>query len=281
MVGYIDHFAFSPADEMLGFPTRSWLTICEHAYALTTDGRSQSRDPATDLARSQATKPLSVAVAGEDAKSDDEWKRMRDLLLDFESLGAHWFGCEFGLFQRDCGAEPLHLMRWAEISPGQLVAALDCEFDGVGLPENTEMIVVKGGAAQGEYESRDRRFGMRMHTFVRSDEMPHDQMHRLACKRLQFLRTHLLNDLRDGSKIFVYKNALCNLTDGELRKLHVAVRRYGNNMLLYVQYADELHPNGTVEFVSPGLMIGYIDRFAISPDGEMGAPATDSVEGNL
>ena len=42
-------------------------------------------------------------------------------------------------------------------------------------------------------------------------------------------------------------------------------------MLLYVRYEDPDHPNGTVELAAPGLMIGYMDRFKITVDGQLSA----------
>jgi hypothetical protein len=42
-------------------------------------------------------------------------------------------------------------------------------------------------------------------------------------------------------------------------------------MLIYVRLEDAEHPNGTVEIAAPGLMIGYMDRFKMSPDGQLSA----------
>ena len=41
----------------------------------------------------------------------------RAIVTQFESLGGTGHGCEFGLFQRHFGAEPLGLLRWADLSP--------------------------------------------------------------------------------------------------------------------------------------------------------------------
>jgi hypothetical protein len=68
-----------------------------------------------------------------------------------------------------------------------------------------------------------------------------------------------------------------DLTAQEIDDLHTAMRAYGNNMLLYVRYEDEAHPNGTVEVERPGLMIGYMDRFKLSrTDHLSAAPPTAS-----
>jgi hypothetical protein len=40
------------------------------------------------------------------------------------------------------------------------------------------------------------------------------------------------------------------------------LNRYGDNMLLWVVPTEPDRPAGTVEVVMPGLLKGYIDRFA-------------------
>jgi tetratricopeptide (TPR) repeat protein len=200
------------------------------------------------------------------ATATDELLPMRELVSTFESLGGTLLGCEFGLFQREFGAEPLGLLRWTDIEPDALIAALEVEFEGVGLPANTELVTPPDASA--EYATRDRRFGMRMHTFVSMRATPPDQMFARVCRRLQYLRDKLLADLKSSEKVFVYKITARNLTDDELRRLHGALRRYGDNTLLYVRYADPGHPAGAVEMTEPGLLIGYVDRFAMSASGE-------------
>jgi tetratricopeptide (TPR) repeat protein len=200
---------------------------------------------------------------------------MRAIVTQFESLGGTLHGCEFGLFQRDCAAEPLGLLRWTEMGPDNLIAALEAEFDGVGLPENTELGVHQTQDGP-EYFTRDKRFMMSMHTFIKETEISHAKMFGQCCRRLQFLRDKLVSDLRGAAKIFVYKITWRVLSHGELERLHAAIRRYGDATLLYVQREIPGKPHGTVELVKPGLMIGYIDRFSASPTGESLGPATKS-----
>ena len=97
-----------------------------------------------------------------------------------------------------------------------------------------------------------------------------------VCRRLQFLRQKLIDDLHAGEKIFVFKNLQRNLTETELVRLHAAVRAYGNGVLLYVQYADEAYPAGAVEDRGDGLMIGYIEHFAFSPEDKKLGPVNDA-----
>ena len=195
---------------------------------------------------------------------------MRDAVMQFESLGGTALGCEFGMFQREFGAEPLGLLRWADMPYEGIVCCLENRFDGVGSEEHTELFVNRENSRP-EYCTLDRRGFMFMRAFIYEDEMPYERMWKQAQRRLGYLRDKLIGDLESGSKIFVYRVTARNLEPGELARLHAAMRRYGDNMLLYVRYEDAAHPNGTVELAAPGLMVGYIDRFKISPEGQLSA----------
>jgi tetratricopeptide (TPR) repeat protein len=192
----------------------------------------------------------------------DQADRARDIVMQFASLGGSGHGCEFGLFQRSFGAEPLGLLRWSDLGYELLAGALEARFGGVGDPENTEIFI----PGEDEYWTKDKRYWMVMRTFVKTDEMPIEKMEFHACRRLRYLRDELIDDLENNAKIFVFKNMFRNLTDAEIARLHAAVRSYGDSTLLYVRYEDDAHPNGTVVVDRPGLLIGYIDHFAFSPE---------------
>jgi tetratricopeptide (TPR) repeat protein len=200
---------------------------------------------------------------------------MRTVITQFESLGGTLHGCEFGLIQRHFGAEPLGLLRWTEMAPQNVIDALEAGFEGVGLPENTELGVHQTPDGP-EYFTTDKRFLMSMHTFIKETEISHDKMFAQCCRRLRFLRDKLVADLRSGAKIFVYKITWRVMTADEIARMHAALRRYGDATLLYVQRALPDKPHGTVELVKPGLMMGYIDRFSASPTGENLPPAPES-----
>ena len=192
-------------------------------------------------------------------------------MMAFESLGGSGHGCEFGLVQRALGAEPLGLLRWADLGFDFLAAALEREFDGVGSPENTVVFFPDGDETH--YWSRDTRFWMAQGAHIPAVKVTKDFATLQICRRQQFLRKKLLSDLALGEKIFVYKNQLRMLKSEEVMRLHRAVRSYGNGTLLYVRTEDASHSNGMVEYVEPGLMIGYIDHFSHSPtDESLGLP---------
>lgn len=256
-----------------------WASALDRALA------AQRRFPnAAELSRQVFEARLRVTESDEAALStgdtnDNGEATVSDpcqLMMRFESLGGSGHGCEFGVLQRQFGAEPLGLLRWADLGSDseRLLDGLLNEFIGVGEPDQTELLVI--GEENSEYWTQDRRYLMAMRAFVSVEEISRDKMFAQACRRLQYLRRKLLEDLREGKKIFVYKNMWRNLTDQEVDRLHAAMRRYGDNTLLYVRWEDAAHPNGTVELRRPGLMVGYIDHFAFSPQNESLGPATRS-----
>lgn len=121
-----------------------------------------------------------------------------DLLARFEGLGGT---CEFGLVQRQFGLETLGLFRWVSISHFDLNLALESELDGIGAPEFTRLDVSDAR----EFLTRDTRYGMLMHTLVRDVGQDREAILQQQMRRLVFLRRKMLEDLREGRKIFVYR----------------------------------------------------------------------------
>jgi tetratricopeptide (TPR) repeat protein len=205
----------------------------------------------------------------------DVRQQMRDLAMQFESLGGRDIGCEFGMVQRACGAEPLGLLRWADMTPEALTMALENRFEGVGEAEHTELFL--DGLNRPEYCTRDRRGMMYSRTFRYADEIPFDKMYRQSCHRLKFLKRKLIDDLENNTKIFVYRFSRRNLNAFELNRIHTAMRNYGENTLLYLRYADAHHPPNTVERAGKGLLVAYMAKFKVSRTGELEAePPTDA-----
>jgi pentatricopeptide repeat protein len=198
---------------------------------------------------------------------------LQEMLADFESLGGTGQGCEFGLVQREVGAEPLGLLRWSHMIYTSLLDALDSGFAGIGDDAQTEVLIE---GPEPEYVIADRRYGFSVHTFISPDSIPREKMISNGCSRLRFLRRKLLEELEIGNKIFVYKIAERNLSLEEAQLLHSKLRGYGPNTLLYVRYEDDDHPTGTVERIDDGLMIGYINQFSLTPEGEARRPAMES-----
>jgi hypothetical protein len=157
------------------------------------------------------------------------------------------------------GAEPLGLLRWAEIHPTELLALLESRLEGIGLPENTEV-----GAGNYEYVARDKRY-FSMHTFLNQSEYEKDKVHRLMCRRLVFLKDKLIRDLAEGQKILVYKNFDNTLSDSQAVRIWQAIRQYGRGRLLCVRPAGRARPAGRVVMAEDGLMHGYLEGLTVDP----------------
>jgi hypothetical protein len=177
------------------------------------------------------------------------------LMMQFESLGEN---CEFGLAQRRCGAEPLGMLRFASTPLSALLAALKVRFEGLGEADQLEVNVSPNNR---EYLVRDRRFGILYHPWLLVGEADPDELLQREVKRLPLLKRKLIEDLEEGSKIFVYRG-MRPLPRVLLLRLVDALRELGPCTLLWVEVQDTQHPAGTVEVLGDGLLKGYIDRFA-------------------
>jgi hypothetical protein len=179
-----------------------------------------------------------------------------DIALSFESLGEN---CEFGLFQRRCDAEPLGLLRFSSTFMRNLIRGIDSGFDGLGVIEDIDPRL-EGGPVK-EYMIHEKRYGLVYHTFVYEGQRSIWLMREQESARLKFLRRKFMEELEANDKIFVYKfNA--PVAEEEILPLHMALNRYGDATLLWVVPAERDRPAGTVEVITPGLLKGYIDRFA-------------------
>lgn len=204
-----------------------------------------------------------------------EESSMEQVVACFESLAGTYQGCEFGRVQRQFGCEPLGLFRWGQIDIEDMIRIVESRFEGVGSPEQTELTLYATVEQQvPEYQLGDTRYELRMHTFIRTDEMPREKMFSQSTRRLQFLRRKLLEDLAESRKIFVYKRGHALLRNEDARRLSQALRSYSpDNVLLCVHLATAEKPGGTLDPVSPHLMFGYVSYFSETLDHRLRTPA--------
>jgi hypothetical protein len=184
---------------------------------------------------------------------------LQAMMLNFESLGQN---CEFGLVQRQCGAEPLGLLRFSSTPLPKLLDALDARFVGMGEAESVGVELSSNGR---EYMISDRRFGFLYHAFVDAGAMSDEALHEREVRRVPFLARKLVEDLEAAEKIFVFKG-MGAMDEEEVYPLALALRRYGKNTLLFVNLADGARRGGSVEARAPGFLVGYLDRFAPGED---------------
>ncbi len=191
-----------------------------------------------------------------------EWATSRtglsipQIALKFESLGEN---CEFGLFQRRCDAEPLGLLRFSSTFMRNLIRGIDNGFEGLGEIEDIDPRLE--GAPRREYMIHEKKFGLVYHTFVYEGQRSVWLMREQESARLKFLRRKFMEELESTDKIFVYKYG-AGVSEEEILPLYMALNRYSEATLLWVVPAERDRPAGTVEVVMPGLLKGYIDRFA-------------------
>jgi hypothetical protein len=191
-----------------------------------------------------------------------EWAKTRtgltipQIALKFESLGEN---CEFGLFQRRCDAEPLGLLRFSSTFMRNLIRGIDNAFDGLGEIDDIDPRLE--GAPRKEYMIHEKKFGLVYHTFVYEGQRSIWLMREQEAARLKFLRRKFMEELESTDKIFIYKFS-SGVSEEEILPLYMALSRYGEATLLWVVTAERDRPAGTVEVVMPGLLKGYIDRFA-------------------
>ena len=164
----------------------------------------------------------------------------------------------FGLVQRRLGAEPLGLLRFTFIELAHVIRGVRTGFQGLGDPGTSE---IKVSEKDSEYVVHDTSFGMTFHTWQYAHQLDLETARRQHDTRLGFLKRKFVDDITDSGKIFVIKRTP-PLRPEEVLPLYVALNEQARNWLLWVVLADEKHPAGTVEILLPGLLRGFVDRFA-------------------
>jgi hypothetical protein len=220
--------------------------------------RAWSLDPDLIIGRVRALKAkLEGGAAYRNPSRLAQEMPLQTLLMNFQGLGDN---CEFGLVQRQAGAEPLDLLRFAsphvpvENRPEAITAALKKKFVGLGEP-GTIRLMLEGQSPPREIVVRESAYQLLHHTFVREGEVDLESFRDQEAKRLIFLRDKLLADLASAEKIWVWKSNF-EASESQIAGLLGALTDYGSNVLLWVAIADATHPPGSVERKSASLLRG-------------------------
>ena len=173
------------------------------------------------------------------------------LMARFEGLGGT---CEFGLVQRNFGAEPLGLFRWVSLSAANLCLALEDRLAGIGEPKFTRL----GVSEAHEFNTSDTRYGLGMHTFIKDSGQDREKLFLQLQRRMRFLRDKLLEDLAAGEKIFLYR-CRRDTQASDVAAVAAALRSYNpGNILLAVKMASPEDPAHAVRWLAPGVLSGNI-----------------------
>lgn len=177
------------------------------------------------------------------------------ILRGFESLGEN---CEFGIVQRKIGLEVLGLLRFGFTPLASLFTALDDDFAEI---DKAGGIVLKPSSNDKEFSLEIPKYGLRSHGFTTKEVPRLEAAFANNVTRLGYLRRKFYEGLRASRKIYVIKRTP-NLTLPEVLPLFQVLNRFGQNSLLYLTAGHPKIPAGTVELLMPGLMRGYLSKFA-------------------
>ena len=148
----------------------------------------------------------------------------RDLMLGFCSLGKN---CEFGIAQRVFGAEPMDLLRWAFTPSDVLIRLLQVGFERIGDPNEMDVYPTPAG----EYHIRHKGYQFAWHAWVNVGETTPEQIKDREVKRLPFLARKLMDDLAQGTRIFVVTQP--DMTPDGAMEILTAMHAYGRPTLMY------------------------------------------------
>ena len=175
-----------------------------------------------------------------------------EFVMEFESLG---HSCDFGIFQRQCGAEPLGLLRFAGISTSSLVNGIADRF--MGLEEPTKMDAILIPEWGDEYRLVEGHYGINSHTHLGVSDASPEQLIARERWRLPFLRRMFLEVLDGKLKTFVLRRP-AQMHVSEAQAVVAALRLWGENHLLWAVQHQGGEP-GAVDQVLPYLMRGHLD----------------------
>ncbi len=186
-----------------------------------------------------------------------------DLALRFEGLG---HDCEFGLIQRQLGAEPLSLLRFTGMTTPALVDGLIARFEAVGAPDALDIYL----------NDRPRPqfwvYQQRYHLWYATGRSPAETTRAAVLaeqrRRFAFLQRKFLEDLRQGEKLYVVSRSEC-LTEPEALAIFCALNLEGSNTLVWTVHGDA-DQTGRVDALMPGFLRGHLgltnDQNDATPD---------------
>jgi hypothetical protein len=207
--------------------------------------------------------PLKLTDGGlPEAVRDATGLTMPALAARFEGLG---LDCEFGLAQRQMGADQIGLLRFAGLSIDRLLIGLDEGFDGLGTPEDLH-IFTRDNGPEAEFIVQESRYGLVMHTHQTAAATTAAALRPAMARHLRFLRRKLLEDLAAGHKTFVFNHAGTS-TAAQARPILHLLRSHGPNALLFV-CDDHAEPAGTVRRLDADLLQGWVDDLGAGRAGK-------------
>ncbi|MGI3777118.1 MAG: glycosyltransferase family 2 protein [Janthinobacterium lividum] len=193
----------------------------------------------------------------------------KDLMQRFRCLGDN---AEFSVVQHRSGLEVPTLFRHARMSMAQIAHGLARRFEGVDDPATLRVAAVQVYEGPPDYLGFQDAYSLGVMADVKEGAMPPERVHAILVARMSVMRKLLLDDLAEGSRIFVLRRE-APLAEAEVVPIWSLLRGLGQAALLYVTLADEGHPPGSVELRRDGLYCGRLDR--LPGQDELGDPSLE------
>lgn len=203
-----------------------------------------------------------------------------DQLLRIESLGDN---CELGFVLGNLGCKAGSVFRWASMRADQLLSKLRADF--AGMYEFDNLSPLRPAMVL------DSRYGIGWHTEMKSepvagslafrdDEETRRRIHLKEMRKVQYLVSKFIARIRLGGILFVVKSN-DGIDPATVDGIHEQLRRLSGGAefaLLEVRSTDDATAVGTVSRVRPGLLRGYVTRFApYERANEVDMPAWTSI----
>jgi hypothetical protein len=186
----------------------------------------------------------------------------RALASRFEGLGDNR---EFGVVQRNLGLDVVNLFRFGDARPPDLIRALSDDLQALIDPASVTVELSESDPR--EYLLKSSVYNMSWHTFRYENDSDPRAVWRDHATQLGFLRRKFYDGLRAGRKIYVVKQSR-PISAVQAAALLMELNRHGKATLLCVEPAPPEWRPGEVELLMPGLMRGYVERFADADDVE-------------
>jgi hypothetical protein len=179
------------------------------------------------------------------------------LLESFESLGNN---CEFGMVQRFNGYDPPGLFRNAGFdSVEAIIRGIETSFDAMFDEGRYEFTLPP---LWEDWRLDCQVYGLTFHTGIpASVERNSEAWTRKAgnsIRSYRFMKAKILDELRRGEKIFVFRFDF-DVAPDLIGRLHAAIRRHGPGWLLHV-VEDASKPFGWTEKRADGLIIAAMAK---------------------
>jgi hypothetical protein len=175
---------------------------------------------------------------------------LADFAGQFECLGHK---CEFGTIQRKLGAEPLGLLRYAQVVTHRLAEGLRDGFNHI-TSASTHILIRND--PHPVFKAHEEYYYLWYSTGRVPNETAADLVHAEQCRKFTFLRRKFVEDLKLGEKIFTLSRSE-HMTEPEALAVFCALNLHARNTLLWTVWGDPSRA-GRVEQLQPGFLLGHL-----------------------